>query len=76
MCIFKIKTSELIYFHKKILVFLNCFNFHFRSENTSKQVCPDKKDKSLNSSFLIEDFLIDDLDDFEIPSSRNGILVF
>ncbi|GBM52734.1 Bloom syndrome [Araneus ventricosus] len=47
-------------------------SFFSQSEDTSKQLCPNKKEKSLNSSFLIDDFEIDDLDDFEIPSSRNA----
>ncbi|XP_055926147.1 recQ-like DNA helicase BLM isoform X2 [Argiope bruennichi] len=46
-------------------------SFFSQSDDSSKQVCPSKKEKSLNSSFLIDDFLIDDIDDFEIPSSRN-----
>ncbi|CAL1288298.1 unnamed protein product [Larinioides sclopetarius] len=47
-------------------------SFFSQSEDTTKEVCPNKKEKSLNSSFLIDDFLLDDLDDFEIPSSRNA----
>ncbi|GIX77601.1 DNA helicase [Caerostris extrusa] len=47
-------------------------NFFSQSDNASKKTDFNKEtNKNLNTSFLKDDFFLDDLNDFDIPSSRN-----